>query len=305
MTSSMNLTTSQTTETEIRKPVSPGDFWDNFFPGQDRYGLAKRGYGNCDPLQWNVRQGAELWRYSKVYFQLRLAAGVLSIQGGTQRIMASAGTGETNATDTGFPGKLTLSQTDLNKTGAPGKEGEVFRLRSLGFRVGRPVSMETEGDPASFVSFGNEDWIENYHDRIRDLAMEMISVKGTFVDEDCKFDGGPIGHWPQHAGQATTPMTNGLPIGLWTLTPLARVVDMGQKDERDQMNLELTWDLTTTFTQNDMIEFESDLWVPVEGIFYGYNHCLPCDPKCLPEPSGRIDYDRLAEAMVRAQIALK
>lgn len=281
-----------------QKPATPGDFWDSVFPGQDRYGLSKRGFGSCDPQQFNVRQGSELWRYSKVYFKLTLAAGVLSITAGQKRVMASAGTGETNATDTGWAGALTLSQTDLNKTGAPGKEGEVFRLRALGFRVGRPFALDADDDTQQVYG----DWINEYHDEIRDFAYENISVKGAFSDDDCKFDGGPINHWPPHAGQATTVMTNGLPIGMAVLSPLARIIDMGQKDDRDQMNLELTWDLDTDFAENPMIPFEGDLYVPVEGIFYGYGACaVDCNVVCLPggvqAPSAR----EIAQAMLDIQ----
>lgn len=232
------------------------------------------------------RNAAENWRYQTAYLRLAYdaVAQTFTLNANTVLPMWQAGQeqGVTIAPTAATPTwTQTRSETDLYKGGAPVPRDYVFRIRAIGFALGRPFMMEDPADPSQVHSQS----MDPYVDRILSALWDVLGVQATFSEQACSYELGLAQFHAMPSGKVQTAdhARAGVGIGVMNMLPLRGSIWAGARDESDQLTINVTSpSIPVKFLNDALNPLPDDIYVPVTLQAYGSAY-FTCPPQaCAP-----------------------
>lgn len=272
-------------------PIAPWASESELVPTKG-YGLDLDGGGD--------RNAAEHWRYQTAYIALTLAAGSWTLPAETSLEFWTVGQGDdvqmANPPAGFVPWKMTRSETDLYKGGAPVPRDFVFRIRSLGFALGLPFALPDPANPSMVTT----DALTHYSGDILSKLWDVLGVNLSFNEEACSYEVGLAQFHAMPTGKVSGSdkhFRGGAGIGVVNMLPLRGSVWAGARDEANQLSVKVTSPkVAVSIQQNPAFPIEADVIVPVTFQAYGASY-ISCPPAVCATPA--VVNDAQLEAAVR------
>ncbi len=232
-----------------------------------------RGYGLCDPSFRGIKQAGESWRFTTAYLRLTaVAGGAMTYAAAT---VNAFNYGEDEAlTQYGFTTAVgQQSDTDLNSQGAPVKEYEKFYAVGMGCEILRPFTSTGAQDKTY------DEWLSAWRSRLYEIIAENTALQFQYGDEACEYVLGTVGMWPRIVGaQGGSTIRGGAGMGPANMVPFKRPVEMGARDNSDQLTINLINGNTITIGADPIVPIPvgvTSVIVPVQISLYGFPVCAP------------------------------